>query len=108
MSSLKYRYELHKWAIEQLCPKSAIMHSPFDVTNEGNIPEMSEQIDLDVFYCLKCGKKCEEEEILDGSNVGFTLLMKCTEYACSNYFQVTYDRQRLLENVKPIGPMNCW
>ena len=41
---------------------------------------MSGLMDTDVFYCLECGEKCEEKEILDGSNVGFALLMKCTDY----------------------------
>jgi hypothetical protein len=67
---------------------------------------ISELTDLNVFYCLECGKQCEEEEILDGSNVGFALLMKCTDYTCSKYFHVTYDCHSLLEGSRPINPLN--
>ena len=62
-------------------------------------------MDLDVFYYLECGGICEEEDILDGSNVGFALLMKCTDYTF-RYFRVTYDGYSLLESVRPIYPLN--
>ncbi len=98
--SLKYRYELRKWAGERLCHDSSTMHS-FGAPHRGNIAEMPEQDDLEIFYCPECGNKCDEEGMLDGSNVGITLLMKCTHYTCSNFFRVTYNSYSLIENIVP-------
>jgi hypothetical protein len=60
---------------------------------------MNGQMDSEAFYCLGCGEKCEEKEILDGSSVSITLLMKCTNDMCGKYFGVTYDDHSYLESV---------
>ena len=100
--SQRPQYEFRKSSSEQLRPDFSARHDPVVVLNKGSIPKMSGQMDSDTIYCPACSKKCEEKEILDGSSVGITLLMRCTNDKCGKYFSATYDDRSLLESVTPI------
>ncbi|HXW68501.1 MAG TPA: hypothetical protein VEJ88_02740 [Dissulfurispiraceae bacterium] len=75
----------------------ATINAPSGVPDNVSILKKAGQVDIDEFHCLECGGKCEEKEILNGSNAGITLLMKCTNDACSKYFRVTCDSQGRVE-----------
>lgn len=94
----RYQYNLNRPASEQLRPDFAAKNEPSAILNKGSITETHGQMDSELFSCPECGGKCAEKEILDGSSVGITLLMKCTDNSCRQDFSVTYDGRGRLES----------
>jgi len=97
--SQRSQCNLSKSASEQTQSDSETRHDHLVLSNEVSIPRMSGQVDIDEFYCLECGGKCKEKEILSGSNVGMTLLMQCTNDDCYSYFIVASDSHGWVEIV---------
>ncbi|HKN19168.1 MAG TPA: hypothetical protein VJW95_05170 [Dissulfurispiraceae bacterium] len=105
--SQRSQCNLREAASERTHTDSETMHDHLVVSNEVSIPRMSGQMDIDEFYCPECGGKCEEKEILSGSNVGMTLLMKCTNDVCYTYFIVTCDSRGWVESVDTYAVRNA-
>jgi len=93
---------LDKSAREQTSSDFAAINDPSGVSNKVSILKRSGRMDIDEFCCPECEGKCEEKEILNGSNTGMTLLMKCSNDACCKYFRVTCDSPGCVESVAPV------
>ena len=65
---------------------------------------MSGLMDIDVFYCLECGEKCEEKRDTGWIKCWFCIADEVYGLYMQVRLQVTYDLPQLVRGLQPIQP----